>query len=310
MRLNLLSGLPPDITVLERGWLSSNNILLTGSDSCALIDSGYVTHAPQTLALLRHALADRLLDVLVNTHLHSDHCGGNASLQGAYPSLVTYIPPGLAHHVSNWDPQALTYAPTGQSCTPFRFDALLRAGDEVQLGQRRWQVHSAPGHDPHSVLMFEPDSRVLVSADALWENGFGVVFQELEGVDAFGAVGQTIDLIESLNPKIVIPGHGRVFDSIAPAVARARTRLESFMRHPERHIKYASKVLLKFKLLEVQTIELDAFLAWASATPYFAMIFNRHFKAQDWSHWIAQLVDELVSSGAAARDGGLIRNMG
>ena len=41
--------------VFERGWLSSNNVLFTG-DAPALVDSGYVTHAPQTLALVRHAL--------------------------------------------------------------------------------------------------------------------------------------------------------------------------------------------------------------------------------------------------------------
>ena len=47
--------LPPQIRVLERGWLSSNNILIDDEDGCALIDSGYVAHAAQTLQLLQHA---------------------------------------------------------------------------------------------------------------------------------------------------------------------------------------------------------------------------------------------------------------
>ena len=45
--------LPTDITVFERGWLSSNNILLCGDQATALVDSGYGSHAPQTLALVR-----------------------------------------------------------------------------------------------------------------------------------------------------------------------------------------------------------------------------------------------------------------
>ena len=45
------SLLPDDIRVFERGWLSSNNILLLGQDNTALVDSGYASHAPQTLAL-------------------------------------------------------------------------------------------------------------------------------------------------------------------------------------------------------------------------------------------------------------------
>ena len=51
--------LPPDITVFERGWLSSNNILIRGAQSTALVDSGYATHAAQTVALIRAALAAR-----------------------------------------------------------------------------------------------------------------------------------------------------------------------------------------------------------------------------------------------------------
>lgn len=303
-------ALPPDMTLIERGWLSSNNLLLLGRDTCVLIDSGYGAHAGQTLALVRKALNARPLDLLLNTHLHSDHCGGNAALQSAYPALVTQIPPGLARHVSHWDANALTYLPTGQQCPPFRFDALLLPGSVITLGERRWQVHAAPGHDPHSVILFEPVARLLVSADALWERGFGVVFPELEGVDAFDQVGQTIDLIESLAPVLVIPGHGRAFTDVKESIAFARARLGYFVSHPDKHILHAAKVLLKFKLLEAQHMALDALLAWAQATPYFAMIFRQHFAQREFPDWIEQLIADLVKSGAAARDGSQISNAG
>jgi glyoxylase-like metal-dependent hydrolase (beta-lactamase superfamily II) len=70
-------SLPSGITVFERGWLSANNVLLQGAEGTTLVDSGYVKHQAQTLALVLHALQGRPLDLLVNTHLHSDHCGGN-----------------------------------------------------------------------------------------------------------------------------------------------------------------------------------------------------------------------------------------
>ena len=303
-------ALPSGITVLERGWLSSNNILICGASSTALIDSGYATHADQTLALVRAALHGRPLDLLLNTHLHSDHCGGNAALQAAYPALLTHIAPGLSAHVSSWDAQALTYTPTGQRCPQFGFDALLTPGSEIRLGDMTWQVHAAPGHDPHSVILFEPAARVLVSADALWERGFGVVFPELEGVDAFAAVGDTLDLIESLAPLAVIPGHGPAFAGVEAAIARARDRLDGFVKQPERHITYAAKVLLKFKLLELQRIKMPALIAWAHATPYFLLIFNTHFSGLDFNRWVEQLVADLVRSGAASMDGVMVRNSG
>ncbi len=284
--------------------------MIRGQTSCVLIDSGYVTHSAQTVALLKQALGGRPLDLLVNTHLHSDHCGGNAALQNAYPALMTHIPPGLARHVSAWDPQALSYSPTGQSCPQFRFDALLLPGTEIRLGDKLWQVHSAPGHDPHSVILFEPAARVLVSADALWQRGFGVVFPEMEGLDAFEDVAKTIDLIEALSPSIVIPGHGPVFASVAPAIAYARERLRSFVANPAKHIKHAVKVLLKFKLLEVQSVELSVLVNWAQATPYFLMIHQQHFSGLDFSQWIEGLIADLVRAGAASCEGGVIRNAG
>ena len=106
--------LPAGVSVFERGWLSSNNILIQGEDGSALIDSGYCTHADQTLALVDSALQGRPLDLLLNTHLHSDHCGGNAALQARYPALQTHIPPGHADFVRVWDAHALSYTPTGQ----------------------------------------------------------------------------------------------------------------------------------------------------------------------------------------------------
>jgi glyoxylase-like metal-dependent hydrolase (beta-lactamase superfamily II) len=302
------AALPSNITLFERGWLSSNNILIDSAEGSALIDSGYVTHSAQTLALLDDALDGENLDVLVNTHLHSDHCGGNAALQKAYPGMTTFIPPGLSEHVRTWDAQALTYAPTGQSCPQFGFDAVLVPDTEIRLGGMQWQIHAAPGHDPHSVVLFEPESRLLISADALWERGFGVVFPELEGVDAFEAVGKTIDLIESLKPLMVIPGHGPAFSEVAPAIAVARERLANFVNNPEKHINYAAKVLVKFRLLEVQSVKLATLVGWAQATPYFVMIHATHFADRAFAEWVGSLVNDLVRSGAASLDGVIVRN--
>lgn len=301
--------LPPEITVLERGWLSANNILFIGQHDTAIVDTGYCSHADQTVDLVRGTLQGRALDRILNTHLHSDHCGGNAALQKTWPSVLTAIPPGQADHVRQWDAYALSYTPTGQECPPFRADTLLVPGSCVLLGDKPWQVHAAPGHDPHSVVLFEPQGRVLISADALWENGFGVVFPELEGDDAFAQVGATLDLIEALSPQVVIPGHGPVFADAPRAIDGARRRLDGFVRNPGKHALYAAKVLLKYKLLEWQQIGIPDLTAWAQATPYFGMLRARHFAAQTEAEWLQSLAGELVRSGAAVRQGEVLHNV-
>lgn len=294
--------------MLERGWLSSNNILIQGKYCTALVDSGYASHADQTLALVAAALHGRRLDVLVNTHLHSDHCGGNAALQAHYPALHTLIPPGHAALVARWDAGALSYTPTGQDCARFSFNATLQPGTTMPLGDQSWQVHAAPGHDPHSVLLFEPTSRTLISADALWGNGFGVVFPQLDGLDAFTEVGQTLDLIESLQPLVVIPGHGPVFEDVAAALARARKRLQSFVDNPSKHQRYAAKVLLKFKLLQAQHLPFDALLAWSHQATLLVQLHQSDQPSLDFDAWLDQLVYDLVRSGTATRDAHGVHN--
>jgi glyoxylase-like metal-dependent hydrolase (beta-lactamase superfamily II) len=264
-----------------------------------VVDTGYVRHEAQTVALVRAAFGQSGPQLLINTHLHSDHCGGNAALQNAYPGLRTLIPPGLAGAVEAWNEDALSFAVTGQICPRFGFDGLLQPGQEVRTGELLWQIHAAPGHDPHSVVLFEPASRTLVSADALWENGFGVVFPELDGERAFEELGATLDLIEALAPLTVIPGHGAVFHFSDPVMARARQRLASFTQDPRRHAQHAAKVLLKFKLLEVQQQPLDAFMAWATGMSYMGTVHRRFFPELAFDLWVGQLMQDLVRAGAA-----------
>ena len=246
--------LPATMQVFERGWLSSNNILFTGPDT-ALVDSGYVAHAPQTLALVRHALGGRPLARLLNTHLHSDHCGGNATLQAEY-GCHTAIPAAEAAKVAAWDEDLLSYRATGQQCARFRFDDVLAPGDALELGGMRWQVLAAPGHDPHALLLFCPDERILVSGDALWENGFGVIFPELAGEPGFDEARATLDLIGTLDARLVVPGHGRMFTDLPGALARAYSRLDYLAADPRRNAENAVKVLVKFLLLERQRFAL------------------------------------------------------
>ncbi|SFP12033.1 Glyoxylase, beta-lactamase superfamily II [Variovorax sp. PDC80] len=304
-----VAGLPANVVVLERGWLSSNNILVIGADETALIDTGYVTHAEQTVALVESALDGRPLDRVFNTHLHSDHCGGNAALQARYPALRVEIPPGEAALVERWDEEGLSFRATGQSCPRFHVSGLLQPGTEREVGGLRWQIHAAPGHDPHSVILFEPVSRTLASADALWENGFGIAFPELKGEPSFGEMAATLDLIERLAPSIVIPGHGSIFTDVGAALKVARRRLEGLQRDPVKHARHAIKVLIKFKLLEKQRMSRGDWMAWVRETPYLAMVCARFFEGVALDALAQEILAELVAARAAEITEDEVRNL-
>jgi hypothetical protein len=42
------------------------------------------------------------------------------------------------------------------------------------------------------------------------------------------------------------------------------------LNNAAKHLRHGVKVLLKFKLLELQTMDRDALIHWARTTPYFA----------------------------------------
>jgi glyoxylase-like metal-dependent hydrolase (beta-lactamase superfamily II) len=296
--------LPDDIRILERGWLSSNNILLLDDDpdGTLLVDTGYVSHADQTLALVEQALQGRRLHAIVNTHLHSDHCGGNAALARRHGAPI-WVPQAEYQAALDWDPERLSFQATGQRCDRFVPDAALKPGDTLRHGRRSWDVIAAPGHDPHALMLFDAQDGLLISADALWENGFGVVFPELVGEPGFDDVHATLALIRSLGARRVLPGHGSVFDDVEAAVDRALAKLAGFEADPLRHAWYAAKVLVKFHLLEVRRQTWPELLAWLDATPYVRLLHQRYFFSQPWPAWQVAVVDALCASGALRRDG-------
>ena len=224
--------LPASIQVIERGWLSSNNVLFFEGESATLVDSGYAGHALQTVNLVKSALAGRRtlvkLSRLINTHSHSDHIGGNASLQANFGCSIV-IPAGIERMVREWDTDALMLDAPKQRGDRFAHDAVIEANSEFEMGGLTWQALPAPGHDMEALVYHCAEKRILISGDALWQDGFGIIFGEVMGrKDALPATRSTLEMISRLAVDIVIPGHGAAFGDFDGAMARALRRLESF----------------------------------------------------------------------------------
>jgi glyoxylase-like metal-dependent hydrolase (beta-lactamase superfamily II) len=255
--------------VLVRGWLSANNIVFRHAGLGQLVDTGYISHAGQTLALVDSALAGQPLVEVVNTHLHSDHCGGNAALAQRWPGLRITVPAASRSKLLPWDDAQLSYRETGQRCAPFVPQAFLADGDSLQLGGRAWQVHAAPGHDPDAVLLFEPQTATLISGDALWQQRLAIIFPELADEPGFDAAAQVLDRIEALRPRLVLPGHGAPFTDVAAALAASRQRLAAFQAAPQKHRAHAARALVVYHMLEHRSRPRQALVDWVATTPIF-----------------------------------------
>jgi glyoxylase-like metal-dependent hydrolase (beta-lactamase superfamily II) len=293
--------------VLERGWVSSNNVLLFDDDhSATLVDTGYVTHSEQTLALVRHALQGRRLARIINTHLHSDHCGGNAMLSRELNATIA-IPPGHAEAVDRWDDATLGYSACGQTCDRFSFDSVLRPGARRIIGGSEWQALASPGHDPHSIILWNAEDRTLISADALWEHGFGAIFPEVEGESGFAEQREILELISQMKPRLVIPGHGAPFTEVDQSLSRAFARLGALASSPERNARSVIKTLLKFHLMIVRSVGLEQLIQRCVGWHYARIINERYFRLS-FTEFISRNVAELVAGGALLLSNGVVAN--
>nr|MBA3625891.1 MBL fold metallo-hydrolase [Methylibium sp.] len=275
-----------------------------------LIDSSHCTHAAQTVALLRQALAGAPLGRIVNTHLHSDHCGGNAAVAQAFGAVPIDVPPGGFDAVQRWDEDALGFRPIGQRCVRFSARGRVVHGGRLRLGAREWDVIAAPGHDPDAVVLFDPAHGVLISGDALWANGFGIVFPELQGDAGFDDVAAVLDAIEQLPVATVIPGHGPAFADVPGALARARSRLAGYRADPVRHARHAAKVLVKYHLMEERRQAWPEVLRWAEGASLFVAIWQRvgTSSAPSPAAWAQRLVEELVAGAALSVKDGVVHD--
>ena len=276
--------LPDSIRVVVRGWLNCNQVVLLAPRDNVLIDSGYCTHREQTLERLAgpEGLDGEPLERLINTHCHSDHMGGNAAVAAAHGCRVT-IPEGEVKHVVPWTPQSVWMAQFDQKADPFHHDDTLSPGDCFEGGGFEWQVHAAPGHDMDALMFFEPANRILISGDALWENGMGFVWPEEGANPCIDAAHDALSRIERLDPRLVIPGHGAPFADAKGSVANVRLRLAAFARDPAKNARHVVKVMFVFALLDRQA------MALAEVADYLARI-----------ACYRQLSDRFLGLGSAA----------
>lgn len=296
--------LPLCVRVIIRDWLNANHIVLIGRQRTVLIDSGYGRDSAQTLSRVDEVLAGRPLDWLVNTHCHSDHMGGNAAVRNAHRCRVS-IPRDEAPLIDAWDEQALWLSYADQRCERFSFDDTVAPGDEFDWGDLHWCAIAAPGHDMAALMFFCEEAGVLISGDALWENGFGILLPGSDRDARLAATRATLENIARLPVRTVIPGHGQPFTDVGAALERSLQRLAAFERDELRMVRHVLKVMFVFSLMDRRRLPVDELADYLNSVPLYAD-FNRQYLNLDRTALADLIVGDLERSGAVRRLDGFL----
>ena len=153
-------SLPAWVTWQIRPFPDANLLLLHGREP-VLIDSGFVGHAEETLAW-SHAYAGQVA-LVVNTHWHSDHVGGNALLRAAGAGIAASALDADA--VTRRDPGCCLAEYLDQPVSPYSIDQPLEDEQVLRLGEADWEVIRTPGHTPGHLALWQPEERLLIVGD-------------------------------------------------------------------------------------------------------------------------------------------------
>ncbi|MEM7443385.1 MAG: hydroxyacylglutathione hydrolase [Pseudomonadota bacterium] len=135
--------------------LSDNYIYLihdTASGTVAIVDPGEA--GPVIERLEREGLA---LDLILNTHHHADHIGGNKTLKERYGAQIIG-PAADAHRIAD-------------------LDQMVSEGDTICVGNTAATVFETPGHTSGHIAFWFAEDDALFCGDTLFSMGCGRVFE-------------------------------------------------------------------------------------------------------------------------------------
>ena len=162
--------------------------LLAGTGRFGLVDPGIAStrEATLTAAIQQAGFAPGQADILLATHGHPDHSGGQGTWRGVAPAARIAAPLEDTAWVESFDkqwtrfwddyPGVMDLRDTRDFlaglCRPEpRVDVLLRDGDTVTVGARPLSVVETRGHTWGHCAYFDPASGVLFTGDAVQGHG-------------------------------------------------------------------------------------------------------------------------------------------
>jgi glyoxylase-like metal-dependent hydrolase (beta-lactamase superfamily II) len=236
--------LPGWVSWRQRPFPDANLLLLHGREP-VLLDSGFVGHADET-AEWAHARAGHV-ELVVNTHWHSDHVGGNARLQAAGAGIAASAPDAQA--VDRRDPGCCLAEYLDQPVAPYTVDEALEDRQVLRLGEADWQVLRTPGHTPGHLSLWQPEQRLLAVGDALSDYDVGWVNLALDGPDAASTALESLRRLAELAPRVLLPAHGPIPAEPGAAFDRALRRARRLADDPGGAVWYAARRIFAYALM-------------------------------------------------------------
>ncbi len=141
--------------------------------------------------------------------------------------------------------------------TPQAYEELSEAlpvkdGQEITVGNYKFQVKWTPGHSPGHICLYEPSLRMLVSGDHLLPTITPHIAQFMEDMNPLTDYLESLEKVAKLNVDVVLPGHEQCF-------INHRERIEQLKDH---HKQRLAEIVHELKAGSLTTYTLASRIRW------------------------------------------------
>lgn len=288
-----------DFYFIERGYLSANHFAYR-AERPVLVDTGYISRFSRTEEEPAGVGVDaERVGLIVATHTHSDHIGGNARIQERSGCGIALHPVGR-HYVESGDKWSMWWTYYDQEAELFDPTQSLEDGEILPIGPHRFRVLHTPGHASDGIVLYEEEGKVLLSSDALWEDDLPVVTAQMEGSRAPFLLLETQEKLESLDVRVIYPGHGPPFTDLRSAVSHTREKVEGYLEDPDRLGDDVLKRIFVYSILMRGSVQEETFLPYLMSTAWFPDTIDFYFNGA-YREKFREIVERLVSRGVLVR---------
>jgi glyoxylase-like metal-dependent hydrolase (beta-lactamase superfamily II) len=157
-------------------WQEVISYLIIGSEKALLFDTGMGLDSIQTV--VRQLTSLPL--IVINSHTHFDHIGGNADFSNILAVDTAYThtnSKGWSHESIRQEVSPAAFCPETLSTVdtasyhirPYSIAGFIKDGSVIDLGGRQLEVIAIPGHTPDGVALLDRNAGLLWTGDTYYE---------------------------------------------------------------------------------------------------------------------------------------------
>jgi glyoxylase-like metal-dependent hydrolase (beta-lactamase superfamily II) len=291
-----------DLYFIERGYLNGNHFVYR-SERPVLIDTGYASDFDITERLIRDmGVKLEQTRLIIGTHTHCDHIGGNRIIQGRSGCDIALHKFGK-YFMDTKDDWATWWRYFSQEAGFFNCTQALNDEEVISIGPHEFRVIHTPGHASDGIVLYNRKAKLLISGDALWEDDIPTITMRIEGSTCLFDLLDSLEKLESLDVEIVYPGHGRPFTDFKQTLSKSKRKARAFLNHKEKTGASLLKKLTIYTILMHRQVDEEKFFDHLMGTYWFKETVDLFFDSE-YKQKYDEVMNDFLRRGIVRRKDG------